>query len=189
MPPPLADRRLRRIIRWLTLLSILSGFLSTLIYSSGAHIAIRYLNPPAGAWWDSHQFAIMEISASMVGLLMSMRLGSRLVDSGRLRRRSKMFALPVMVLVAFPLSEVIARLARLGWTADDPLIRDYLQRFGGYGVGIVLDKIVIGSVYFLKSTGFALLAGFAFYAIIVVAVMIISRNDDIVLEEARSSIG
>ena len=188
MPPPLADRRLRRLIRWLTLLSILFGILSTLIYSSGAHVVFRYLNPPVGAWWDSYQFAIMEISASMLGLLMSMRIGSRLVESGRLRRRSKKFSLLLIVVIAFPLSMVVAKLARLGWTADDPLIRDYLQAFGGYGVGFILDKIIIGSVYFLKSTGFAMLAGFALYAIVVVIVMIISRNE-IVLEEARGSIG
>jgi hypothetical protein len=84
------------------------------------------------------------------------------------------------------LSDVVARLARLGWAADGPQIRDFLQAAAGYGVGNVLDKIAIGVVYFLKSLGFAMLAGFALYAIIVVIAMIFSRNE-IVLEDARDT--
>src|SRR5580700_1183276 len=87
------DRRLRRIIRWLTVLAIVAGFFSTLIYSSGAHLAIRYLDPELGAWWDAHQFAIMEVSATSLGLLIAVRCASRLIDDATTRRRAKISAL------------------------------------------------------------------------------------------------
>jgi hypothetical protein len=165
------ERRLRRIIRWLTVLSIAAGILATLIYASGAHLVLRYLNPQFGAWWDAHQFAIMEASATTLGLLIAIRCASRLVEDDDARRRAKILALAISVIIVIPLSDGIASLARLGWDGHSAWSSDFLQSIAGYGVGNILDKLVIGSVYFLKSVAFAALAGLALFAIVIVIIM------------------
>lgn len=171
------DRRLRRIIRWLTVIAIVAGVFSTLIYSSGAHLVIRYVNPPAGAWWDTHQFAIMEVSASSLGLLLAIRCASRLIEDAETRRRAKISSLVLSAIIAIPLSSVAALIARLGWSGDEASIRDLLEALMGYEVGNILDKVVIGSVYFLKSTSVAALAGLALYALVAVITMSFEKTD------------
>lgn len=171
------DRRLRRIIGWLTVLAMVAGFFTTLIYSSGAHLAIRYLNPELGAWWDAHQFAIMEVSATALGLLIAIRCASRLIEDAATRRRAKVFCLILSAIIAIPLSYEVASIARLGWDGGSGPIRDLLQGFAGYDVGNILDRIVIGSVYFLKSTALAALIGFALYAVVWVIAMSFEKDD------------
>ena len=171
------DRRLRRIIRWLTALAIVAGFLTTLIYASGAHLVFRYVNPPFGAWWDTHQFSIMEASASALGLLIAIRCASRLVDDQDTRRRAKILSLLISAVLAIPLSRVVASLARFGWDGDSARIRDFLQAVAGYEIGNILDKLVIGGIYFLKSVAFAALAGLALYAVVVVILMGFEKSD------------
>jgi hypothetical protein len=169
------DRRLRRIIRWLTALSIVAGFFTTLIYASGAHLAVRYFNPPAGAWWDTHQFAIMEATATALGLLIAIRGASRLVYDDDTRRRAKILSLVASAFIVIPLSHLVASLGRLGWSGDSARIRDFLEAVAGYGVGNILDKLVIGGVYFLKSCAFAGLGGLALYTVVIVIVMSFER--------------
>lgn len=171
------DRRIRRIIRWLTALSIIAGLFSTLIYASGAHLVIRYVNPQFGAWWDSHQFAIMETSATALGLLIAIRCGSRLVEDDDTRQHAKIFSLVISAVIVIPLSHLVSSIARLGWGADSARIRDFLQAISGYGTGNILDKLAIGGVYFLKSVAFAVMAGLALYAIIVVILMSFEKPD------------
>jgi hypothetical protein len=165
------DRRLRRIIRWATLIAMAAGFSSTLIYSSGSDLAIRYLNPELGAWWDTHQFAIMEISASLLGMLIAIRCASRLIEEAGTRRRAKIWSLILSAIIVIPLSSMVAAVARLGWDGGSAPMRNLLQALSGYDGGNLLDKIVIGIVYFLKSTAFAALAGFALYAVVAVSNM------------------
>jgi hypothetical protein len=171
------DRRLRRIVGWLTVLTMVAGFLTTLIYSSGAHLALRYMNPELGAWWDAHQFAIMEVSATWLGMLIAIRCASRLIEDPGTRRRAKIFSLVLSAIVAIPLSWVIASTARLGWDGGGAAIRDLLQALAGYEPGNILDKIVIGSVYFLKSTALAALIGFALFAAVSVITMSFEKED------------
>ena len=181
------DRRLRRIIGWLTLLAMVAGFFATLIYSSGAHLAIRYLNPELGAWWDAHQFAIMEVSATSLGLLIAIRCASRLIEDPVTRRRAKLFSLVLSAIIAIPLSPEVASIARLGWDGASGPVRGLLQGFAGYEVGNILDKIVIGSVYFLKSTALAALIGFALYAVVSVITMGFEK-DDSTIEPGETSV-
>jgi hypothetical protein len=171
------DRRLRRIIRWLTALTIVAGFLTTLIYSSGAHLVFRYVDPPFGAWWDTHQFAIMEASATALGLLIAIRCASRLVDDDDARRRAKILSLLLSAIIVVPLSHAVASLARFGWDGDSAWTRDFLQAIAEYQVGNILDKLVIGGIYFLKSVAFAALAGLALYAVVVVIIMGFEKSD------------
>lgn len=37
----------------LTFVALVLGVIFTLSYATGAHIVVRYLNPPFGAWWNS----------------------------------------------------------------------------------------------------------------------------------------
>jgi len=171
------DRRVRRIFRWLTLVSIVVGFLVTLIYASGAHLVLRYLNPAFGAWWDGHQFAMMEASATALGLLIAIRCASRLVEGEDTRRRAKILSLVISAIVAIPVSDAVASLARLGWDGHGARSSDFLQSIAGYGVGNILDKLVIGGVYFLKSVAFAALAGLALFAVVIVIVMSFEKSD------------
>lgn len=174
------DRRIRRIIRWLTVLSIVAGLFSTLIYASGAHLVIRYLNPEFGAWWDAHQFAIMEASATALGLLIAIRCASRLVEDNDTSRRAKTFSLVMSAIIVVPLSHAVASIARLGWDGQSARIRNFLQAIAGYEIGNILDKVVIGGVYFLKSVAFATLAGLALYAIVMVILMSFEQSDPVV---------
>lgn len=173
------DRRIRRIFRWLTLLAFAAGSLSTLIYASGAHLAIRYFNPRFGAWWDTNQFAIMEISATALGLLIAIRSAARMVEDADTRRRAKTFALVMSAIIVLPLSHAVASLARLGWDGNSAHIRNFLQAIAEYGVGNILDKVVIGGIYFLKSVAFAALAGLALFAIVMVILMSFEKSDTV----------
>jgi len=173
------DRRIRRIFRWLTVPAIVVGFFSMLIYASGAHLVIRYLNPPFGAWWDAHQFGIMEVSATALGLLISIRSASRLVEDADLRRHAKIFSLLVSAIIVIPLSHPVASLGRLGWDAHSARIRNFLQAIAGYEVGNILDKIALGSVYFAKSCAFAALAGLALFAVAIAILMSFEKTSAI----------
>ncbi len=173
------ERRIRRIIRWLTVLSIVLGLFSTLIYASGSHLVIRYFNPQLGAWWDTHQFAIMEVSATALGLLIAIRCASRLVEDVDTRRRAKMFSLVVSAIIVIPLSHTVASIARLGWDGHGARVRDFLQAIADYGTGNILDKIVMGGVYFFKSVAFAALAGLALFAIAMVILMSFEKSDTV----------
>ena len=87
----------RRTPAWmgrLTFVAIVLGVIFTLSYGSGAHIAVRYLNPSFGAWWNSNEFAIVECAAAAVGMLIGIRIGARLVD-GALKNRSMIAAVIV----------------------------------------------------------------------------------------------
>lgn len=177
------QRAIRRILWWLTALAILGGILSTLSYGSGAHIGVRYFDPEFGAWWNAHEFRIMELSAAALGLLVAIRTGARFTEPFEMRRRAIGVALLAAALLAVPLASAIERLARIGWDASSAAIRDSMTAAAGYGIGIVLDKILIAGVYFLKSTGFALLAGFALYAVVAVVLMISDRTQTVARQE------
>ena len=76
----------------LTAIAIALGVLSTLSYGTGAHIVVRYLDPPLGAWWNANEFAILECAASAIGMLIGIRIGARLVHGGWLKSRAMVSA-------------------------------------------------------------------------------------------------
>src|SRR5258705_9807890 len=87
-----APRQIPRWMRWPTDLAIFLAIVTTLSYGAGAHIAVRYLNPRFGAWWNAHEFAMVECSAAALGMLMGIRLGARPVDGLSLRKKSSIAA-------------------------------------------------------------------------------------------------
>ena len=87
------------------------------------------------------------------------------------RRRAKIFSLVVSAIIVIPLSHTVASIARLGWDGHGARVRDFLQAIADYGTGNILDKIVMGGVYFFESVAFAALAGLALFAIAIVILM------------------
>jgi hypothetical protein len=151
------------LISRLTEVALAIGALGTVSYATGAHIAVRYLDPPLGAWWQSNEFWIMEGGASALGLLIAIRIGARLVDARALRRRTAVASLIAASLVCAWLTPAFASLARMGWDARAASIESRLVSVAGYSAGKFLDKILIAGVYFVKTACFALLAGLALF--------------------------
>src|SRR6202041_2811482 len=75
-----------------TFVALVLGAVFTLSYGTGAHIAVRYLNPPFGAWWNSNEFAILECATAAIGMLIGIRIGARLVNDAALKNRSMVAA-------------------------------------------------------------------------------------------------
>jgi hypothetical protein len=158
-------------MRWLSAIALGIGAVATLSYGSGAEIAVRYLDPPVGAWWNEHEYYLMVTAGAAWGMLIAIRLGARLVEDEGLRRRATAAAL-VAGAVILPVAAVYcARIARLGWTAESGAIDDRLVAIAGWDVGNILDMVLIAGVYFLKVAGFALIAGLAVFAAAAAAAM------------------
>ena len=100
----------------LTVVAILLAVIFTLSYGTGAHIAVRYLNPPFGAWWNSNEFAIAECAAAALGMLIGIRIGARLVHGGALKNRSMIAAVIVGALVLPIVARISAEVARFKFT-------------------------------------------------------------------------
>src|SRR5208282_5976928 len=124
MPRKKSPRRTPAWMRLLTALAIALAVIATLSYGTGAHIAVRYLNPSFGAWWNSNEFAIVECAAAAVGMLIGIRIGARL--------------LPIV-------GRVGAEIARLRFTSGASANAWLIDRFG-YDVGMFLDKLLEAGV-------------------------------------------
>jgi hypothetical protein len=162
-------RSVSRLMKRLTAVALAIGALATLSYATGAHIAVRYLDPPLGAWWQSNEFWIMEGGASALGVLIGLRTGARLVDDSGLRRRTAVASLVAAPVVCVWLTPAFAVVARMGWNARAASIESRLVGLAGYGAGRFLDKILIAGVYFIKTACFALLVGLTLFGAMLVA--------------------
>jgi hypothetical protein len=166
-----ARKPYERTMRWLSAIALAIGVVATLSYGSGAEIAVRYLDPPAGAWWNDHEYYVMVTAGAAWGMLVAIRLGARLVDGERVRRRATAAALIAAVVILPVVTLYCARIARLGWAGESGAIDARLVSLAGYSVGNILDKILIAGVYFLKVAGFALIAGLSVFAAAVAAAL------------------
>jgi hypothetical protein len=158
MPRKKKPRRTPAWMRRLTLVAIVLGVFSTLSYGTGAHIVLRYLDPPLGAWWDSHQFAILECAAAAIGMLFGIRLGARLVDEVVLKDRSRIVAVIVAALSLPLVARVGAQLARFRFTSG-VFAHAWLIDHYGYDTGMFLDKLLAAGVYSTKMAAFAFPVG------------------------------
>jgi hypothetical protein len=142
----------------LTGYAITLGVIATLSYGAGAHIAVRYLNPSIGAWWNSNEFTIVECAAAAVGLLLGVRIGARLVHGGALRNRSMTAAVIVSALVLPVAARVGAEIARFRFTSGASANAWLIDAFG-YDTGMFIDKLLAAGVYSIKIAAFALPVG------------------------------
>lgn len=153
----------RRWLRWLTVVAVLIGVISTISYGSGAHLVVRYLNPPLGRWWNAHEYWLMITTAAAFGMLIAIRIGARLLDrdDNAARGRAAGISIVAGAVVLLPLARLSASLSRLGWTGANT--------FDTYAIDSIVDKVLIAGVYFLKVAGFGLIAGLAIFAVVAMA--------------------
>jgi hypothetical protein len=165
-----SPRRIPRWMRWLTDLAIFLGFITTLSYGAGAHIAVRYLNPPFGAWWNANEFAMVECSAVAVGMLIGIRLGARLVHGMSLKSKSSIASVIAGALALPIVARVGAEVARYRFTHGATANAWLIDRFG-YDVGMFLDKLLAAWVYSIKIAVFALPVGMILFGLAIVVFM------------------
>jgi hypothetical protein len=161
----------------LTFVAIILTVIFTLSYGLGAHIAVRYLNPSFGAWWNSNEFAIVECAAAALGLLIGIRVGARMVHGGALKNRSMIAAVIVGALLLPIVARTNAEIARFkfasGGSADAWLIDHF-----GYDVGIILDKVLTAGVYSTKIAAFALPVGMILFGVAIAILMTTEPGSD-----------
>src|SRR6267142_859922 len=165
-----APRQIPRWMRWLTDLAIFLAIVTTLSYGAGAHIAVRYLNPRFGAWWNAHEFAMVECSAAALGMLMGIRLGARLVDGLSLRKKSSIAAAIAGGLALPAVAKIGAGAARYRFTSGASANAWLIDRFG-YDVGMFLDKLLTAWVYSIKIALLALPIGMILFGLAIVVFM------------------
>ncbi len=171
------NKKPRRTPGWmgrLTFVAIVLGVIFTLSYGTGAHIAVRYLNPPFGAWWNSNEFAIVECAAAAVGMLIGIRIGARLVHGDTLKRRSMIAAVIVSSLLLPIVGRISAQAARFPFTSGAS-VNEFLIDHYGYDTGMFLDKLLAAGVYSIKIAAFALPVGMILFGI-AIAILITSES-------------
>ena len=154
----------------LTLVAVALVVISTLSYGAGAHIAVRYLNPEFGAWWNSNEFVIVECAAAAIGMLVGVRIGARLVHGGEIKNRSMIAAVIVCALVLPIVARVGSQIARFRFTSGASANAWLIDRFG-YDVGMFLDKLLAASLYSIKIAAFALPLGMIFFGLMIAIFM------------------
>lgn len=154
-----------RFLGWFTFLILVVGLISMLSYSLTASELMRSDNPALAAWWEAHQFHFMEGGATAFGVLLGIRIAGSLVTGSDQRSRAELVALVFAIIAFAPLIHVCAVAARLGWNGNGASLASWLISREGYETGRQIDKIIVAGVYFLKTAGFALLAGLSIMAI------------------------
>jgi len=142
-------------------------------YSLTASELMRSDNPALAAWWEAHQFHFMEAGATAFGVLLGIRIAGSFVTGRDQRSRAGWVALVFAIIAFAPLIHVCAAAARLGWNGSGASVASWLISREGYETGRQIDKIMIAGVYFLKTAGFALLAGLGLMAIACVAAIVL----------------
>ena len=154
----------------LTFVALLLGAVFTLSYGTGAHIAVRYLNPPFGAWWNSNEFAILECAAAAIGMLIGIRIGARLVNDAALKNRSMIAAVIVSALLLPIVGRIGAQIARFKFTSGASANELLIDRFG-YDTGMFLDRLLAAGVYSIKIAMFALPVGMILFGLAITIFM------------------
>jgi len=157
-------------MRLLTDLAIFLAIVTTLSYGAGAHIAVRYLNPRFGAWWNANEFAMVECSGAALGMLIGIRLGARLVDGLSLRSKASIAAVIAGALTLPAVAKIGATIARYRFTRGARANGWLIDRFG-YDVGMFLDKLLSAVDYSIKIVLFALPVGMILFGLAVVVFM------------------
>ena len=154
----------------LTFVALVLAVVFTLSYATGAHIVVRYLNPPFGAWWNSNEFAIVECAAAALGMLIGIRIGARLVHGGALKNRSMIAAVVVSALVLPIVGRISAEIARFRFTSGASANEFLIDRFG-YDTGMIIDKLLSASVYSMKIAMFSLPVGMILFGVAIAIFM------------------
>jgi hypothetical protein len=164
-------------MRRLTALAIAVGVISTLSYGTGAHIAVRYLNPPFGAWWNANEFTMLECAAAAFGMIVGIRLGARLV-SGLSLKNNSMIAAVIAGALGLPIvARTCAEVARYRFTHGASANAFLIDRYG-YDTGMFLDKLLGAGVYSMKIVLIALPVGMILFGLAIVILMSAAPDPD-----------
>lgn len=159
----MGPRAVRRLLRWLTVFALGLAAFSLLSYSLGAHMVWRFFSPLSGAWWNRHEFWLMEGAASALGMLVGIRAAARLCGrDGRVALLATRYSLVVSALLLVPITIASSRVARPDWTGYIP--RSLVGSLGP-DLGSRLDILASVGIYSLKTAGFALLAGLSLFGL------------------------
>jgi len=170
MPRKKKPRRTPRWMGRLTFVALLLTGIFTLSYGSGAHIAVRYLNPSFGAWWNSNEFAIVECAAAGLGMLIGIRIGALLVHGGALKDRCMVATVIVGGLLLPIAARISAQIARFKFTSGGTSTSWLIDHFR-YDTGMFLDKLLTAGVYSMKIAAFALPVGMILFGLAVAIFM------------------
>jgi hypothetical protein len=154
----------------LTFVAILLTVIFTLSYATSAHMAVRYLNPPLGAWWNSNEFAILECAAAGLGMLIGIRISALTVHGGAMRNRSMIAAVIIAALVLPIVGRISAKVARFRFTRGGP-INEWLIDHFRIDTGMFLDKLLTAGVYSFKIAAYALPVGMILFGVAVAIFM------------------
>jgi mannose/fructose/N-acetylgalactosamine-specific phosphotransferase system component IID len=158
MPRKKKERRTPGWMGRLTFLAIVLSIVFTLSYGTGAHIAVRFLNPALGAWWNTNEFAILECAAAALGMLIGIRIGARMVHDRALKNRA-MVVSAIAAALGLPIfARLSAEVARFNFTSGASIGSWLIDRFT-YDEGLFLDKLLTACVYSIKIAAFALPVG------------------------------
>jgi hypothetical protein len=176
-----ATARPLRFLSWLVFLVLTIGLISMLSYALSLSGLIRSDNPGLAAWWEARQFHFMVGGATGFGLLAGIRIAGSLLAAPDQRSRAGLVAIVLAVITFAPLIHVCAAVARIGWNGHGASFTGWIISHEGYEAGRQIDKVMITGVYFVKTAGFALLAGLGLMAIACIAVVTLeSANRDTV---------
>lgn len=153
-----AKRKIPRWMRWLTRIALWAAVIATLSYGAGAHIAVRYLNPAVGAWWNAVEFEVLQFAASGLGMIVGIRAGVRFVAGDSARRRARATAAVLAMAALFPVTLLGARFARIRWTTGGAAESALIGWFG-YDTGKFIDKLLAAGVYSIKISAGGFLIG------------------------------
>ena len=154
----------------MTALTLALAAIATLSYGTGAHLAVRVLSPPLGAWWNANEFGFVQIGATAFGMLAGIRIGARLV-SGEVLKRRAIGAAVVSGAIAIPVvARVVAAVARYRFFSD-ALPHPWLIAHFGYEAGKFLDKLLAAGVYSIKIVLFAVPIGMILFALAIALFM------------------
>jgi hypothetical protein len=158
MPRKKKERRTPGWLGRLTFIAIVVSILSTLSYGTGAHLALRFVNPAFGAWWNAHEFAILDCASAGLGMLIGIRVGAWLVHDRALKNRSTVTATIAGALALPVIARASAKVARFNFTSGESVRSWLIDRFT-YDEGKFLDKLLTACVYSIKIAVFALPIG------------------------------
>jgi hypothetical protein len=169
-------RRPLRFLAWLLVLALFAGLFSLLSYSLAGPELVRSDNPELAAWWDAHQFYLMEGAATAFGLLLGICTAAGLIADSDQRSRTGLAAVAFGMIVVAPLTRICSRAGRLGWNGRGASVSSWIISREGYETGRQIDKVALAAIYFLKTAAFAVLCGLGIVVMACVTVLIATSS-------------
>jgi hypothetical protein len=168
---------MRHLVRRLIQVALLVGLLAMFSYATGLHNVVRMKAPAAGAWWNAHEFYLMEGAATAFGLLVALLIGLRLVAGTERLCRLAAIMLAFEAALLIPLTHLCARVARIGADGGAIVAPNRMAAYAGFESAKMLDKLLIAALYFFKTVAFGFLIGLAAFGAVMVGAIMTAHGD------------